>query len=174
VYIVFAVLQVLSTILVAVAMALALAHALELPGKMRLDKETYCAMQPIYYPGFTIGGGIGEAGGTISTIILLSMSSFGSTDFWLTLVTLLGLVGMQAVYWLFTHPVNKFWVEGENLDRFSSGFFSWGAYGSRLENESHPPDWTRLRDRWEYSHVARAGLAFVSLLALVISISVNG
>jgi hypothetical protein len=37
VYIVFAVLQVLKTILVAVAMALALAHALELPGKMRLD-----------------------------------------------------------------------------------------------------------------------------------------
>ncbi|CAN5853005.1 hypothetical protein BH20PSE1_BH20PSE1_12420 [soil metagenome] len=65
VQIMFSVLQVLTVILVAVAMALALAHALELPGKMRLDKETYYAMQPIYYPGFTIGGGIGEAGGTI-------------------------------------------------------------------------------------------------------------
>jgi hypothetical protein len=39
-----------------VAMALTLAHALELPGKMRLTKEIYFAMQPIYYPGFTIGG----------------------------------------------------------------------------------------------------------------------
>jgi hypothetical protein len=170
---VFGVLQVLTVILVAVAMALALAHALELPGKMRLDKETYYAMQPIYYPGFTIGGGIGEAGGTISTIILLSLTPLGSTGFWLMLVALLGLVGMQAVYWLFTHPVNKFWVEGENLDRFSSGFFSLGANRSRLENETRPPDWTRLRDQWEYSHVARAGLAFVSLIALVIAISVN-
>jgi hypothetical protein len=58
----FCVLQVLTVILVAVAIALALAHALELPGKMRLSKDAYYAMQPIYYPGFTIGGGIGEAG----------------------------------------------------------------------------------------------------------------
>jgi hypothetical protein len=122
VHIVFSVLQVLTVILVAVAMALALAHALELPGKMRLDRETYCAMQPVYYPGFTNGGGIGEAGGTISMIILLVLAPLGSTDFWLTLVALLGLIGMQVVYWLFTHPVNRFWVESENLDRFSSGF----------------------------------------------------
>jgi hypothetical protein len=27
-------------------MALSLAHALELPGKLRLDKETYLAVQP--------------------------------------------------------------------------------------------------------------------------------
>ena len=167
----FSVLQVLTVILVAVAMALALAHALELPGKMRLDKETYYAMQPIYYPGFTIGGGIGEAGGTISTIILLFLTPLGSTRFWLTLLALLGLVGMQAVYWLFTHPVNKFWVEGENLDRFSSRFFAFGASRSRLENQTRSPDWTELRDRWEYSHVARAGLALLSLIALVIAIS---
>ncbi len=167
----FSVFQVLTVILVAVAMALSLAHALELPGKMRLDKETYYAMQRIYYPGFTIGGGIGEAGGTISTIILLILTPLGSTDFWLTLVALLGLTGMQAVYWLFTHPVNKFWVEGENLDRFSSGFFSFGENRSRLENESRPPDWTELRDRWEYSHVARAGFALLGLIALIIAIS---
>ncbi|MGH8594428.1 MAG: DUF1772 domain-containing protein [Gammaproteobacteria bacterium] len=167
----FSVLQTLTVILVAVAMALSLAHALELPGKMRLDKETYYAMQRIYYPGFTIGGGIGEAGGTMSTIILLFLTPLGSTDFWLTVVALLGLIGMQAVYWFFTHPVNKFWVEGENLDRFSSGFFSFGANRSRLENESRPPDWTELRDRWEYSHVARAGFALLGLIALIIAIS---
>jgi Domain of unknown function (DUF1772) len=165
------VLQVLTVILVAVAMALALAHALEFTGKIRLDKETYYAMQPIYYPGFTIGGGIGEAGGTISTIILLFLTPLGGVDFWLTLVALLGLIGMQAVYWLFTHPVNKFWVGGESLDRFSSSFFSFGANRSRLGNETRPPDWTELRDRWEYSHVARAGFALLSLIALVIAIS---
>jgi hypothetical protein len=126
-------------------------------------------MQPIYYPGFTIGGGIGEAGGTISTIILLFLTPLGSTDFWLTLVALLGLIGMQAVYWLFTHPVNKFWVEGENLDRFSSRFFSFGK--ERLQTGASAPDWTELRNRWEYAHVARAGLAAVSFVALVIAIS---
>jgi hypothetical protein len=117
------VLQIVTVILVAVAMALALAHALELPGKMRLDKKTYYAVQPIYYPGFTIGGGIGEAGGTIATIILLLLTPPASAQFWLIFVALLGLITMQAVYWLATHPVNTFWVEGVNLDRFSSGFF---------------------------------------------------
>src|SRR5918996_4492989 len=112
---IFSGLQVLTVILVAVAMALSLAHALELPGKMRLTKEVYYAMQPVYYPGFTIGGGIGEAGGMIATIILLILTPFGDADFSLTLVAALGLVGMQAVYWLFTHPVNKFWVQDEKL-----------------------------------------------------------
>jgi hypothetical protein len=45
-------LQVVTVISGSVAMALALAHALELPGKLRLTKEAYYAMQSIYYPGF--------------------------------------------------------------------------------------------------------------------------
>jgi hypothetical protein len=48
--------QVVTVFLVPVTMSLALAHALELPGKMRLNKETYIAVQTIYYPGFTYGG----------------------------------------------------------------------------------------------------------------------
>ena len=94
----FSILQILTVVFVAVAMALALAHALELPGKMRLSKETYYAMQPIYYPGFTIGG-ISEPVGIILTIILLFLMPLGSVDFWLTLIALIGLFGMQAVYW---------------------------------------------------------------------------
>jgi hypothetical protein len=62
----FRVREIVTVVLVAVAMALALAHALELPAKMRLSKETYLAVQPIYYPGFTIGRGIGEAGGMMA------------------------------------------------------------------------------------------------------------
>ena len=168
VQIMFHILQILTVILVAVAMALAQAHALELPGKMRLDKETYFAMQPIYYPGFTIAG-VCEPVSILLAIALLFLTPSGSADFWLTIVALLGLIGMQAVYWLFTHPVNKFWIEGENLDRFSSSFFSFGV--DKIENENHSPDWTELRDRWEYSHVARAGFGFLSLFALVIAIS---
>ncbi|WP_250122693.1 DUF1772 domain-containing protein [Chroococcidiopsis sp. CCMEE 29] len=166
----FNVLQIIVAILIAVAMAMALAHALEFPGKMRLTKEAYFAMQPIYYPGFTIGGGVGEFGGLIATLILLFFTPWGSAQFWLTLVALLGLVGMQAVYWLLTHPVNQFWLEGENLSGFSAGFFSFGANRS---NEAHPLDWTDLRNQWEYSHVVRAGFALVSLIAIVIAISLN-
>lgn len=163
----FSVLQVLTVILVAVAMALSLAHALEFPGKMRLSKDAYVAMQPIYYPGFTIGGGIGEAGGMIATLILLFLTPVGAADFWLTLVALASLLAMHAVYWIFTHPVNKFWIQGEKLGGFGAGFFSFGA----KRNEVRSVDWTDLRDRWEYSHVARAVFALVSLVALVIAVS---
>src|SRR5918996_6085515 len=167
----FDVLQVLTVILVVLAMAPALAHALELPGKMRVAKDVYFAMQPIYYPGYTIAG-MSEPLSIISTVILLVLMPLGSADFWLTLVALLGLIGMQAVYWLFTHPVNKFWLQGEKLSGFSSSFFSF-ASASRpgRQSETHPVDWTDLRDRWEYSHVVRAGLSAVSFIALVIAIS---
>jgi hypothetical protein len=167
----FDVLQVLTVLLVVLAMAPALAHALELPGKMRLTKDAYFAVQTIYYPGFTIAG-ISEAVSMISTISLLVLTPLCSADFWLTLVALLGLIGMQAVYWLLTHPVNKFWLEGEQLSGLSSGFFSF-ASASRPDRQSETPpvDWTDWRDRWEYSHVVRAGLSAVSLIALVIAIS---
>ena len=158
------VIQILTVLFVAVAMALSLAHALELPGKLRLSKEAYYAMQPIYYPGFTIGG-FAEPVGIILTLVLLFLTRFGNADFWLTLAAFIGLIGMQAVYWLVTHPVNKFWLQDETLSRVGSGFFSFAA----TTEQSGPLTWTALRDRWEYSHVARAALAFVSLIALVIA-----
>jgi hypothetical protein len=160
-------LQVLSLVLVVIALVPALAHALELPGKLRLGKDAYFTVQPIYYPGFTIAGA-SEPFAIVSTIVLLALTPRRSAEFWLVLVALLALVGMHAVYWLFTHPVNKFWLRGEKLARLGSGFFSLGA------SEQAPADWTRLRDRWEYSHVARAALAFLSFVALAVATSSMG
>jgi hypothetical protein len=50
-------LQIANVMLVAFGMSKALAHALELPGQPRLDKEPYLAVQSICYPGFTIAIG---------------------------------------------------------------------------------------------------------------------
>ena len=170
----FAVLQILTLILVVLAMVPAVAHALELPGKLRLAKDAYFTVQPIYYPGFTIAG-IGEPVAIISTIILLVLTPRGTAAFWLTLVALLGLITMHAVYWLGTHPVNDFWLQGEKLSGLGSGFFAWGsASRRRRQSEPRPVDWTDLRNRWEYSHVARAGLAALSFIALLIAISSAG
>jgi hypothetical protein len=167
------VLQVFVALQISLALAMALADALELPGKMRLKREAYVAMQPVYYPGFTIGGGIGEAGGTILTIVLLLIMPRGTAAFWLTFAALLGLIGMQAVYWLVTHPVNGFWLRGENLSDFSASFFATGTGHSRPQDRVHSPDWTALRDRWEYSHVIRAGFAFLSMVAIVVALQVK-
>jgi Na+/melibiose symporter-like transporter len=142
-------------ILVVVAMVPAWAHVLELPGKLRLTRDAYFAIQPIYSPEFTIAS-FSEPLAIISTLVLVAVTPRASADFWWTLAALFGVIGMHAVYWLFTHPVNNFWLQGESVSR---------------QNDALPPHWTELRDRWEYSHVVRAGLAFVSFIALVIVIS---
>jgi hypothetical protein len=106
--------QVLSILLAAVGMALSLAHALELPGKPRLPEDTYRAVQTICYPGFTIGGAVGELGAILASLVLLLMTPAG-TSFWLALATLLGLLLMRGLYWLLTHPVNRVWLEGQQV-----------------------------------------------------------
>lgn len=168
----FLTLQVLSVCLVAVAMALALAHALELPGKMRLDKETYLATQPIYYPGFTVAGGVGEGGGMLATLILLLLTPRASPEFRWTLVAFIGLVAMHLAYWVFTHPVNKFWLREHQLKGFSRGFFRFDPAGRSAPAATGEDDWRRLRQQWEYSHVARAALAVTSLVFLVIAVAI--
>jgi hypothetical protein len=164
-------LQILCLILAALAMVPALAHVLELPGKLRLTKEAYFAVQPIYYPGFTFAG-ISEPAGIIATIVLLALTPRGNADFWLTLVALMGFIGTQLVYWFFTHPVNNFWLRDEKLSGLGSGFFSLGAPGERERpGETGSTDWKALRDRWEYSHVIRAIFVAVSFVALVLAVS---
>ncbi|MGQ0655358.1 MAG: anthrone oxygenase family protein [Betaproteobacteria bacterium] len=166
-------LQILALNLAALAMVPALAHALELPGKKRLAKDEYFAVQTIYYPGFTIAG-MSEPLAMLATAALLLFTPGGGLDFWLTLLALAGLIGMQAVYWLVTHPVNKFWLQGESLSGIGSGFFSFAsAGGPERKDEARPTDWMDLRDRWEHSHVARAGLSAASFIGLALAASLG-
>jgi hypothetical protein len=164
---VYAALQVLTVMLAAFTAAFMLAHAFELPGKKRLDRDAYLVVQRIYYPGFTIGG-IAEVISPIAALVLTVMTPFGTLAFWLVLIGLLGLAAAHAVYWTVTHPVNKVWLEGETLGKAGAGFFTFAS-----DHDNEAVDWTFLRDRWEYSHVARAVLASIGLLALVISLVVQ-
>jgi hypothetical protein len=165
--------QIISVVLVSAAMALALAHALELPGKLRLDKSIYLAMQQIYYPGFTIGGGIGEGGGIAATLMLLLLTPAESRAFGWTLAAFVALLAMHATYWIFTHPVNKFWMKGHELKGISGGFLSFDPMKrSGPEDSKGEGNWIRLRNQWEYSHVLRAVFGAVSLVSLVTAVVV--
>ena len=168
----FPILQVVTVFLVAVAMALALAHALELPGKLRLDRDAYLAVQTIYYPGFTFGG-LSEGLGIVATLVLLLLTPTGTTAFWWTLVALVALVAMHATYWIVTHPVNKFWLKDQQLSGVGDGFFSFDPLNrSRPSDDDSTDRWKRARDRWEYSHVLRAVLAAIALLALLVAVAI--
>lgn len=164
------VLQILTVSLVAIAMALALAHALELPGKLRLAKEQYLAVQPIYYPGFTVGGAA-EPLGLLMTLVLLFWMPRGGVAFWLAVGAVVSLVAMHATYWLLTHPVNNFWLKDVDLKGAGAGFFSFDPF--KRTSDPARADWTLYRDRWEYSHVVRAVFGLVSLILLVAAVTLS-
>lgn len=155
-----------AVVVFAFAMALAVAHALELPGKMRLPKETYFAVQRIYYPGFTIGG-ISEPVALLLLLALCLLAPRTSGSFWSAIIALAALFAMQLIYWVFIHPVNKVWMEGTNVGGAGSGFLKVG----RGLDASTTATWQNLRNRWEYAHAARAVLALFGFVALVLTLS---
>ena len=162
-------LKICAVMIVAVAMDMALAHALELPGKLRLSKDQYLAVQAIYYPGFTFGG-ITEPLGVIATALLAFLLPAGSLGFWLTIGACVTLMLMHATYWLLIHPVNNFWLRDVSPQGVGGAFF---AFSSGKPPPSGQMDWTYLRDRWEYSHLARAGLAGAAFILLVTAVVIG-
>jgi Domain of unknown function (DUF1772) len=160
----FTLLQAASLAIVAIALAPALAHALELPGKLRLGREDYLTVQAIYYPGFTRAG-IAEPASSLALLLLAFLTPAGTAAFWLTLAALVATLAMQAIFWLRTQPVNRIWVRDLDLGRADAAFFGTGPSAGAAA------DWTVLRDRWEGSHVARAACAAAAFLLLAIAVA---
>jgi hypothetical protein len=52
-----------------------------------------------------------------------------------------------------------------------TGFFAVDPAGRSADQRGM--DWWRLRDRWEYSHIARAAPIFLSFLSLVVAIVIQ-
>jgi hypothetical protein len=97
------------------------------------------------------------------------LTPIGTAAFWLTLSAFVALLAMHAVYWIVTHPVNNFWLKGFELRGLGAGFFLFDPL--RRVGAAGAPDWTVLRDQWEYSHVLRAALALLSLALLVTAVA---
>jgi hypothetical protein len=160
-------LQVTALMLVAAAWAFSLAHAAELPGKMRLDREEYLAVQRIYYPGFTLGGAA-EPLAIVALALLLAMTPADGTPRWIA-AALAMTIATHLVYWLVTHPVNRRWVglqdsAGLEMGKAGTAFFGTGK-------NDPDGDWKALRDRWERSHLVRAALMTCALLALSVGVT---
>jgi hypothetical protein len=164
----FYVFEIATVMLVALTMALSVAHALEMPGKMRLNKAQYLTVQPIYYPGFTIGGGA-EMLGVFATLALALMTPRASPAFVPALIAFIAMLVTHLTYWIATHPVNNFWLRDTKLSAAGGSFF---AFDFLTRGGNTNADWTALRDRWEYSHVARAIFSALALVAVVIAVSI--
>jgi hypothetical protein len=158
-------LQVVTLLFVAVAMATMLAHALELPGKLKLSKDEYLATQRIYYPGFTIGGAA-EPIALVLLIVLMALTPPG-LPFWLTAGAFVALAVAHAIYWVATHPVNNFWLKDIELKGVGGSFFAFDPFSRSGTTD----EWTTLRNRWEFSHAVRAvfGVASLTLVAAAVA-----
>ena len=157
------ILQIVTLFLVAAAWAFAFAHAAEMPGKMRLDRQTYLAVQTIYYPGFTIGGA-SEPLAVVATAVLLGLTPPESGAFWWTALALAATVATHVVFWLVTQPVNRIWMQEQETGAAGSAFFATGAAAPAA-------GWKRLRLRWEWSHLVRAGLMTIAFVAMTIAVT---
>ena len=128
----------------ALAMAPAMAHALELPNKIRMNREDYLNAQRLYRGWQFVGGAVIAA--LIATVLLLRTSSRGELFF--SLLAVLSVLATQLVFWVITFPVNR-----------------------RTRNWTHAPeDWQALRARWEYSHAASAALNVLALVGVTVTV----
>ena len=150
------VMLVLTNLCAALVLVGTLAHALEYPGKLRLDKATYRKVQAIYYPGFTRLG-LAEPLAVVLTAATALVAGVGSPVFWTLGAATLLLLAVHGAYWLLTHPVNRHWLAGTDQSAADAAFFG-------RADATGAPDWTRLRDRWERSHLIRAALALPAVL----------
>jgi hypothetical protein len=132
-----------SVLFVALALAPALAHVLELPHKIGMSAADYLTVQRLY-GGWALLGVVVFAS-LASTLVLAILVRHEPHAFALCLAAFLCVVAAQVVFWTFTFPVNRATVNWTTL----------------------PDDWMALRTRWEYSHAAGAALNFVALLALI-------
>ena len=153
-----------ATFLAALVMTQTLAHALEMPGKMRLDREQYYVVQTIYYPGFTIGGGA-EPLAIIAAAAALLMQPAGTGLFWLIAAALALLIITHLLFWVVVQPVNRQWLETTRLSGAADRFFRTG------EMKGDAANWTKLRDRWERGHLARTVTSVAGFLLLLLAVA---
>lgn len=133
--------------LMATALALgpALAHALELPGKIGMSVGDYFAVQRVYQGWNRLAYVLAlQLAGILGVIALYWKEP---SVRWPAMVALLALVAAQVLFWTLTFPANQ----------------ATANWTQRTDN------WAALRTQWEYSHLAGAGCQLVAMASLVIA-----
>lgn len=172
----FVLLEVVCVLSVSAALAIAVAQALELSSRLRVERALPAGVQALHHPAihnpaFTAGGLASEAGGLAAlTLMVLAMPLEAAPLGWAVLA-LCSLVAMHATYWARMHPASQFTQREPKLSSIAPvGFFA-------THPLPRPPlattSWLRVRARWEHSHALRVVLATLSLTSLVMSVALR-
>jgi hypothetical protein len=136
----------LSLLFVALALAPAMAHLLELPNKIGLSRDEYLVVQQIYRGWALLGFVVIPA--LLSTLALAALVRRRPGEFGPALTAFLCILGTQVVFWTFTFPANEQTANWTIL----------------------PDNWAALRRQWEYSHAVSAILDLAALIGAIISV----
>jgi len=140
----------ITIMLVALSMCTAFSHLMEMPPKLRYDGAMWLTLLQSLYSVFGTVGAFFEVGALVTTVVLAFMVRRRHPAFEWTLIAAFCLVAVHAAYWVLVAPVNATMVP--------------------LTPDTLPPNWSELRNQWEYTHGGRAVLQIVALGALVWSI----
>jgi hypothetical protein len=135
----------------AMTMSAAVAHLMELPGKMEYEPPLYVRLHRTLYPTFGRTAGPAEAVAVATTGVLAWVVRRRHRR-------LSGLTGVAAGCLAAAHAI--FWgvVQPANVTMM------------RWPLDAIPEDWAKWRNRWEYGHAVRAGLVTTALSALTWSL----
>jgi hypothetical protein len=142
----------LTLLLAALGLTMGAAHVLELPPKMGYDAQLYTAVTSTLYRLFGLVGSIFQVG-SILTAVVLAWLVRGRRSFRLTVAGALALVVSLGLWAAIVQPVNAEW--GHIL---------------RADPGAAPAAYLRLRDRWEYGHVAAVAAWLIGFGCLVLSV----
>jgi hypothetical protein len=133
-------------ILAALTLVPAGAHLAELPNKLKLDGPSWLAAQALYR-GWGVVLGPLEVATLFVAAYLAWRVRHRRPAFLLSMIAVACYGAMQVYFWALNFPVN-------------TAVAGWTA-------ANLPADWPAYRARWEWSHAARAVLAFVALCCLL-------
>jgi hypothetical protein len=138
----------LTLVLTALALALTLAHALEMPAKLHLPPNEYVIVQRIYST-FGALGAIVEPAAVACAVVLAFLVRRGRA-YSPALVGALCLVAALLIWVAIVNPANAHWQTA------TAG--------------SVPENFESLRLRWEWGHAARAALVLAGYVCLVLAV----
>ncbi len=140
-------------ILLALSMAPALCHFLEMPAKMSYDGAFWLTISHTLYAKFGTYGGTFEVGAVLATLTLPFLIRKRGCSFRFAVLAAVLMASAHLVFWVRVAPAN--------------------AEIAMMSATSLPPGWEAVRAQWEYGHAIRAVLEILALAALTWSFLVE-
>jgi hypothetical protein len=149
-------LRFVNLLLVALTLGMTFSHALEYPGKAKLDGAEWLTVQHNVYLAFGVVGAVIEVTAILTTWIVFAQIRSWKLARVLTLLAGLATTAALGIWFGWVDPVNtalKAWTPA-----------------------TMPDNWASFRDQWEAGHAVSAvlfGLAFSALVVAILSETEN-